>query len=279
MSWCRPSHPGRTAHPRGDPMMVRRTAVVAGALVTALMLAACGGGDDDDAATGEGPPTDTAGAGRSEADGGGDFCTDLQAVVAGNVGIMTTVLHEAPVTIETVIDEAGSLYPGMAEAAVTSAPPELEADVVTVTAATTDMIEALAAADLGAPGAASAALDSVAFGDEVDAAADRLSEYARTECGFDPDAMDAEIGGAAMPTAAEPPDACGFVDPQVVADAAGLPVDVADDGGGGPELRRQRRGQRGPRGHRRGPGHSSRVHRADRGPRRPVDPRPRGPGR
>lgn len=213
-------------------MMVRRTAVVAGALVTALMLAACGGGDDDDAATGEDPPAETAEAGQSEAGGGGDFCADLQAVVAGNVEIMTTVINEAPVTIETVIDEAGALYPGMAEAAVASAPSELQADVVTVTAATTDMIEALAAADLGAPGAASTALESVPFGEDVDAAADRLSEYARTECGFDPDAIDSEVGGATMPTAAEPPDACEFVDPQLVADAAGLPVDVADEDGG-----------------------------------------------
>ena len=67
-------------------------------------------------------------------------------------------------------------------------------------------------------------------------AADRLSEYARDECGYDPDAADQAVEDAAaggVPQATDPPDACTFVDAQVAADAAGMPVDVADQDGGG----------------------------------------------
>ena len=69
---------------------------------------------------------------------------------------------------------------------------------------------------------------------ELSEAADRLSEHARTECGFDPDAADDDLAAAATPgEAAEPPDACAFVDAGVVVDAAGVDADVTDQDGGG----------------------------------------------
>lgn len=211
-------------------MTVRRCAVVAGAVVAALVLAACGGDDGGD----DSGDTQTGAADAVQAgEGGGDFCADLEAIVAGGAEIMGAVLDEEPVTLETVVDQASELYPEMAAAVEASAPDDLAADVATMTAATTEIIEALAAADIGAPGAAQAALEGGSFTDpEVADAADRLSDHARTECGFDPDELDQDLGESAMPTSAEPPDACEFVDPQLVADAAGLPVDVADQDGG-----------------------------------------------
>lgn len=204
-------------------MVVRRPAAVAGAVVAVLVLAACGG--DDDART------EDAGAGEPAA--GGDFCADLQAIVTGGVEVMGAVFSEDPATLATAIDEAGERYPELAEAVEASAPADLAADVATMTEATTEIIEALAAADLSAPGAAEAALVGVAATDpRVDEAAERLSAHARDECGFDPDDVAEEAGDVAMPTSAEPPDACEFVDPQIVADAAGIEVNVADEDGG-----------------------------------------------
>ena len=206
-------------------MVVRRSAAVAGAVVAVLVLAACGDDGGDDARTDD--------AGTGEAAAAGDFCADLEAIVTGGVEIMGAVIGGDAATLDTVIDEAGELYPDMAAAVAASAPGDLAADVATMTEATTEIIEALAAADLSAPGAAEAAFEDVPFNDpEVDEAADRLSEHARTECGFDPDEMDSELNESVMPTSAEPPDACEFVDPQIVADAAGIEVNVADEDGG-----------------------------------------------
>jgi hypothetical protein len=210
------------------PMVVRRSAAMAAAVVAGLVLAACGGDDGDDTE-----------AGSEESDqavddaGGGDFCTDLEAIVDGGVEIMGAVFGEDPDALAGVIDEAAERYPEMAASVRASAPDELSADVATVSEATTAFIEALADADLSSPEAAAAAMeDAPAMGPEVEEASDRIAEYARTECGFDPDEADEALDDVAFPSSPEPPDACAFVDPQVVATAAGIEVNVADEDGG-----------------------------------------------
>jgi len=210
--------------------MVRRAAM-AGA-VLAVTLAACGGGGDDDTETGADDADQPAASDEGAADSG-DFCSDLEALVTTNIGIMMPLLGEDPTGLQTAVTEAEAAYPDLAVAAEASAPTELAADVVTVTDATQALIDALAGIDVSDSAALGAAVDG-AMTSDMDEAADRLSEHARTECGFDPDAADDGLGeAAASGTAAEPPDACAFVDPQVVVDAAGVDADVTDHDGGG----------------------------------------------
>jgi hypothetical protein len=205
---------------------------MAGAMVAAVMLAACGGDDSGDTEAGD-PAAEESTAGPM----GGEFCGDLQALVEQNVEIITPLVGEDAAGLDAALDVAGTTYPDLAESAAATAPDDLAADVATVTGATTQLIEGLAAVDTTDPDAVSAAVEgSAAFGPEMGAAADRLSEYARDECGFDPDAADQPVEDAAaggIPQAADPPDACTFVDAQIAAGAAGMAVDVADQDGGG----------------------------------------------
>jgi hypothetical protein len=207
---------------------------MAGAVVAAMVLAACGGDDSGGTEAGAGDqPNEESSAGAT----GGDFCADLEALVQQNVEIMTPLVGEDAAALGDAIDAAGAAYPDLAESAAATAPDDLAADVATVTGATTELIDSLAAVDTADADAVSAAVEgSGAFGPEMGDAADRLSEYARDECGFDPDAADQGVEEAAaggVPQATDPPDACTFVDAQVAVDAAGLDVDVADQDGGG----------------------------------------------
>lgn len=202
--------------------------------MAAMVLAACGGDDSDDTDAGTG---DQAADESTESAMGGEFCADLQALVEQSVEFITPLVGEDPGGLDAALDAVGETYPDVAASAAASAPDELAADVATVTGATTALIESLAATDTADAEAVSAAVEgSAAFGPEMDEAADRLSEYARSECGFDPDESDEPVEDAAagaFPEAADPPDACTFVDAQVAADAAGMAVDVADQDGGG----------------------------------------------
>jgi hypothetical protein len=207
---------------------------MAGAVVAAMVLASCGGDDSGDTEAGTGDqPAEESTAGAT----GGDFCADLEALVEENVEIMTPLVGEDAAGLSAALDATGAAYPDLAESATAAAPDDLAADVATVTGATTALIESLAAVDTADADAVNAAVEgSAAFGPEMGEAADRLSDYARTECGFDPDAADQAVEDAAaggLPDAADPPDACTFVEAQVAADAAGMTVDVADQDGGG----------------------------------------------
>lgn len=202
--------------------------------MAAMVLAACGGDDSDDTEAGTGEQaTEEA----TEAAMGGDFCADLQGLVEQNVALFTPLIVEDAAGIDAALAAAGDTYPDLAESAAATAPDDLAADVVTVTGATSGLIEALTAIDTADADALRAAVEgSAAFGPEMDEAADRLSEYARSECGFDPDDSDQpseDAAAEAFPEADDPPDACTFVDPQIAADAAGMAVDVADQDGGG----------------------------------------------
>ncbi len=199
-----------------------------------MVLAACGGDDAGGTDAGAGDqPAEESSAGAT----GGDFCAGLEALVDQNVELMTPLIGEDAAGLAAALDAAGAAYPDLAESATATAPDALAADVATVTGSTTALIESLAAIDTADPDAVSAAVEgSAAFGPEMGEAADRLSEYARTECGFDPDAADQpveEAAAGALPEATDPPDACTFVDAQIAADAAGMAVDVADQDGGG----------------------------------------------
>lgn len=210
--------------------MVRRAAMAG--VVVAMMLAACGGDDaeDDAAETVDSEPAGEAGEGA----GSGDFCSDLEAIVGAGVELMAPIFGEDPAALEAAVADAAETYPDLAAAAVASAPEELAADVTTVTGETEALIEALVAVDLTDREAMSAAMEgSALFSGETEEAADRVSEHARTECGFDPDEAGEATPAGMGAEAATPPDACEFVDAQIVADAAGVSVDVTDQDGGG----------------------------------------------
>ncbi|HEY8524056.1 MAG TPA: hypothetical protein VIL48_03770 [Acidimicrobiales bacterium] len=198
------------------------------ALVMATALAACGGGDDDTADTGDESPAGPAAAeGAAAADGdsgeeGGDFCASLQVIVGQSTELMGALVASDGATIDTVLD--GPLTDAVA-AAQQSAPDDLSDDIRTVTAWTQEVLNALEAAG-GGRGDLEAALADVSLADPAVAeAGERINEYARTECGFDPEAA---AEAAEVP---EPPDPCTFVEPSVVAaaaSAAGASVDTSD---------------------------------------------------
>ena len=207
--------------------MYRRAA----AATLAILLAACGGDDAGDAATGsDGTGTGAEAAGEAPAAGGGDFCADIQALISVSTDITAALFEEDA----SALGEALDAYPEAAAAVEGSAPPELADDVTAVAGESGTIVAALEGVDLS---------DSAAVGDafraveqrspETEAAVDRVTEYARAECGFDPAAEGDDDAGSAMPESAEPPDACTFVDPQPVAAAAGVTVDVTDEDGGG----------------------------------------------
>lgn len=212
--------------------MVQRTAVAG--VVLAVTLAACGGGDDaGDGAAATDPAADESKAADESEATGGDFCDDLEAVVDEGVEIMTPLFDEDPASLQAILDDAKDSYPELAAVAQASAPSDIADDVATITDSTTELVEALAAVDISDPAAVGAAFqDSAMMGGELSEASARVGDYARADCGFDPDAANVELEDSVMPESAEAPDACSFVDPQLVADAAGLTVDVTDQDGG-----------------------------------------------
>lgn len=204
---------------------MRRRLAMGTAVALALVLAACGSDGDDDASTE--PAADTGGDRSPEAASagdGGDFCTDLETVVTESAALMTALFGEDLDGVRTVVEgplgEAGV-------AAEMSAPEALVDDVTVVNGWTRDLLGALEAVDLDDPAAIEGALAGVPATDEdVDAAGERLSDYATAECGFDPEEAMGEVG---MPESPEPPDPCAFVDAAVAATPAG--VELADSGG------------------------------------------------
>jgi hypothetical protein len=203
----------------------------AAAATLAILLAACGGGDGDDTPTGSGgTEAGTEAGGEAPDAGGGDFCQDLEAFIAVSTDVTTALFDEdAP-----ELTEALASYAEAAAAVEASVPPELADDVTTVAGAPDTPAAALDGVDVSDPAAVGAAFQAVEQrSPETEAAADRVSEYARAECGFDPDAVGDTGGESAVPESAEPPDACTFVDPQLVATAAGATVDVTDQDGSG----------------------------------------------
>jgi hypothetical protein len=201
--------------------MHRRVGAIGIAAAIGLLAAACGGGGDSDTAAGS--------ADDATSDSGGDFCGDLESVVTrGND--LSASLYEGGDDLDEAIDE----YRDLAEATESSGPPELADDLATVREATDRMLDELAEIDdLSDPAAVAAAIQSAEIGPDMTAATDRLGDYARDECGFDPDAAGSEAAAGADSStgSAEPPDPCTFFDPQLAADAAGVDVDVSDQDG------------------------------------------------
>jgi hypothetical protein len=199
----------------------------AAAATLAILLAACGGDDGDDTPTESGG---TEASGEATGTDGGDFCGDLEAFIAVSTDVTTALFDEdAP-----ALTEALAAFPEAAAAVEASAPPELADDVTTAAGASDAIVAALDGVDLSDRAAVGAAFQAVEQrSPETEAAADRVSEYARAECGFDPDAAGDTGAESAVPESAEPPDACTFVDPQPVAAAAGVTVDVTDQDGSG----------------------------------------------
>jgi hypothetical protein len=115
-----------------------------------------------------------------------------------------------------------------------STPPELAGDLTAAAEASGAIVDALDGIDMADPEAVSDALAPVGPpSPDAQAAADRVADHARQECGFDPDAIGSEAAGPAVAESPEPADPCTFVDPQPVADAAGVAVDVTDRDGSG----------------------------------------------
>jgi hypothetical protein len=205
------------------------------AVVLAVALAACGGDDGGDgaASTDPDPAADSNDATDSNDASGGDFCTDLEAVVDAGVELMTPLFGEDATSLQEVVDDASETYPDLAASAQASAPDQVAEDVATITDNTTELVEALAAVDVSDPEAVGAAFqDSALMSGELSEASTRVGDYAKAECGFDPADASTELEDSVLPQAAEAPDACSLVDPQIVADAGGVTLDVTDEDGG-----------------------------------------------
>lgn len=196
-------------------------------LASFLLLAACGGddgdgsSDDQSAAEGTGDDAaqdDTAGdeAGGSEEEAAGpaatsDFCGDLEAYVADSLEFYVPLFNG---DADAARQAAGPL-PEDAAAVALSAPPDLLADVEMINEELFRVTGALEAADYDL-----SAVDLAAADESVSAAEDRVNEYARTECGFDPE----DLGEEGLP--AETSDTGGDDGSEAAADAASGTITV-----------------------------------------------------
>lgn len=202
---------------------MRRQAGAVGAagvvLAMAVALAACGDDDDGAAGTAAGSGGETeqvAGAGS------GDFCEDLETVITHSAELMTALLSGDAAAVQAV---AESPLPAATAAVEASAPADLAEDVGAVSARTGELLRAIEGASGGGEDELEAALADVPANDPaVNEAEDRINEYARTACGFDPEAAMDDVG---FPESPEPPDPCTLVDPAIPASAAGVEVDTS----------------------------------------------------
>lgn len=202
---------------------MRRQAAGAGAVLV-MALAACGGDDDGSASTAAGSDGSTEQAADAEP---GDFCSNLEIVVTQSAEMISALFAGDGARAQAVVE--GPL-PAATVAVEASAPADLAGDVGVVAGWTSELLGALEGADLAGGEADDldpALADMVATDGAVDEAGDRISEYARAECGFNPEAAMDE--GIAMPESPEPPDPCTFVDAAIPASAAGVEVDTSRD--------------------------------------------------
>ena len=211
---------------------MRRT-LLAAAMTAALLATACGGSDDEDEAgtTDEDEAGSTGEDAGTPAPTGAGFCEGLEVVAADSNRVFSGLAGENPAELAAVVESALAQYEEGIAAMQAGAPAEIADDVSVMVAALGQMFDALQGLDPSDPAAFADVVDPEVFGPEMQAAGERIADYAREECGFDPD----ELGGDSnpLPDAAEPPDPCTFVDPAIAATAAGLDVDVTDSDGSG----------------------------------------------
>jgi hypothetical protein len=141
-------------------------AVVA-AVALPVVLVSCG--DDDSAGTDDG----------AEQSG---FCADLERVVTAGVELNQALFEGDAAALQDAVDE----YPERAATAAESAPPEIADDLATAREVSERMLDQIEGIDPSDRQALEAAIAEVEVGPELDEAAARVADYARTECGFDP---------------------------------------------------------------------------------------------
>jgi hypothetical protein len=210
-----------------DEETAMRRRLLAAAMTAALLATACGG-NDDEAEAGAGSTEEDA---ETPAPTGVGFCDGLETVATDSNRVFNGLAGEDPSELAAVVESALARYEENIAAMEAGAPEEIADDVSVMAAAMGQMFDAMQGLDPSDPAAFADVVDPEVFGPEMQAAGGRIADYAREQCGFDPDELGRDDD--LVTDAAEPPDPCTFVDPTVAATAAGLDVDVADGDGSG----------------------------------------------
>lgn len=205
---------------------MRRT-LLAAAMTAALLATACGGSEDEDEAEAGSTGEDV----QTPAPTGVGFCEGLEVVAGDSNRVFSGLAGDDPAELAAVVESALAQYEESIAAMEAGAPAEIADDVQVMAAAMGQMFDALQGLDPSDPEAFADVVDPEVFGPEMQAAGERIADYAREECGFDPDELGRDDD--LVTEAAEPPDPCTFVDPAIAATAAGMDVDVTDGDGGG----------------------------------------------
>jgi hypothetical protein len=206
-----------------------RRALLAAVMTAAVVATACGGSEDDEEAE-AGSTGDGAGAAEAPATEAG-FCEGLEGVAGDSNRVVNGLGGDDPAELAAVVEAALGRYEENIAAMEAAAPEEIADDVQVMAGAMRQMFDALDGVDTSDPAAFADVVDPEVFGPEMQAAGGRIADYAREECGFDPDELgrDDDLANEA----AEPPDPCTFVDPAIAATAAGMDVEVTDGDGSG----------------------------------------------
>lgn len=208
---------------------MRRRLLAAG-MTAALLAAACGGSDDDDDKAEAGSAGEDAEDTEAPAPTEVGFCEGLEGVAADSNRVISGLAGDNPAELAAVVESALARYEENIAAMEAAAPAEIADDVSVMAGAMSQMFDAMQGLDPSDPTAFADVVDPEVFGPEMQAAGERIADYAREECGFDPD----ELGRDDLVIeTAEPPDPCTFIDPAIAATAAGMDIDVADGDGSG----------------------------------------------